>query len=247
MNPFKMQRIHLLLCGLTTALALSSCSAPMVGGGGSTHDAMGHRPGPQGFRTVVIDAGHGGKDSGAVSPITGMKEKDLTLDTARRLRAELGGQFRVVMMRDSDEFIDLDDRAARASRVNDGILISIHYNKGPGYLSGVETFYWRVDSYSLAKRAQAALSSVSHSSNRGLVRRRLRLTRNAELPSFLVECGYLSNAVEARRLADPGYRQQIAKALASAIRAQASMGDAGSGPLPPPINAPLSRPTDAPE
>lgn len=229
---------------------LASCSSPggLGIGTGSTHDVLGHRAGPKNFRTVIVDAGHGGKDSGAVSSITGLKEKDLALDTARRLRAELSGQFNVVMMRNDDTFVDLDERVARASRYGDGILVSVHYNQGPSSVAGPETYFWRVDSSSLAKRAQQQMRAVSPSNaSRGLVRRRIRLTRNPEIPSILCEIGYLSNGSDARRCADPGYRQQMARALANAIRAQAAYGDAGMGPLPPPINAPLSRPTDARE
>ncbi|MCB1086739.1 MAG: N-acetylmuramoyl-L-alanine amidase, partial [Verrucomicrobiae bacterium] len=67
------------------------------------------------------------------------------------------------------------------------------------------------------------------------------------IPCVLVECGYLSNPAEARRVNDSGYRQKLARAIADAIREQSARGDAGMGPLPPPINAPMSRPTDAPE
>ena len=233
---------------LTLVFALSSCSVPSGPASSSTRDELGHRPGPAHFRTVIIDAGHGGKDSGAVSPHTRQREKDLTLDTARHLQSQLGSQFRVVMMRDADTFVDLDERAARASQYGDAILLSIHYNSGPSSLHGPETFFWRVDSHGLAVRAQRALSSVAGSGNsRGLVRRRLRLTRNPTIPCLLVECGYLSNLAEARRCADPGYRQHLAAALAQAIRAQADLGDAGTGPLPPPLNAPPSRATDVRE
>ena len=218
----------------------------MAGASSTGRDALGHRPGPRGFRTVIIDAGHGGEDSGAVSPVTGQREKDLTLDTARRVQAELGGSFRTIMMRDSDHFVDLDERVARASRHGDAILVSIHYNAGPSHLQGTETFFWRVDSSSLARRVQAGLASVGGSA-RGVVRRRIRLTRNPEIPCILTECGYLTNPGEARRCADPGYRQRLARAIADGIRAQAARGDDGMGPLPPPINAPLSRPTDARE
>lgn len=198
---------------------------------------------------MVLDAGHGGKDSGARSRTTGLMEKDLALDVARRTRDLLARDFRVVMMRDSDVFIDLDDRVARASRYGDGVLVSIHFNSGPSHVRGPETFYWRVDSYSLAKRLQQRLAAASpaESSNRGLVRRRLRLTRNPEIPCVLVECGYLSNPAEARLCASPAYRQKLAQAIAAAIRDQAARGDSGMGPLPRPINAPLSRPTDTRE
>ncbi len=225
----------------------ASCAAP--GGGGSAagtsagRDPLGHRPGPRGFRTVILDAGHGGKDSGAISAVTGSWEKDLALDTARRVRSELGGDFRVIMMRDSDEFIDLDERVARASRNGGAVMVSIHFNSGPSGQRGAETFFWRVDSSSLARRVQARVASVAGSA-RGTVRRRIRLTRNPEIPCILTECGYLSHPVEARRCADPGYRQQLAHAIASGIREQAARGDDGMGPLPPPLNEPLSRASD---
>ncbi len=229
---------------LLPLLFLASCAGPS-GSVSSGPDALGNRPGPRGFRTVVIDAGHGGSDSGAPSRITGDLEKNLALDTARRVRAELGSGFRVVMMRDSDVFVDLDERVVRASRSGD-ILVSIHYNSGPSSLRGAETFFWRVDSYSLAKRLQRHLSSVTPDShgNRGLARRRIRLTRNPAIPSVLLECGYLSNPVEARLCADPGYRQKLARAIADGIREQAALGDAGMGPLPPHIDAPPSKASD---
>jgi N-acetylmuramoyl-L-alanine amidase len=85
------------------------------------------------------------------------------------------------------------------------------------------------------------------SGNRDLVRRRMRLTRNPEIPCVLLEGGYLSNAAESSLIANPAHRQNLAAAIAGAIRTQAAIGDAGTGPLPRPINAPPSRPTDAPE
>lgn len=230
------------------ALSLNSCgnSGPRTSAG---RDVWGHRPGPRGFDTVIIDAGHGGKDSGAVSRHTGQREKDLTLDMAKRIRSELGGDFRTILMRGDDTFIDLDDRVVRANRHGDAVLVSMHFNAGPSHVRGPETYYWRVDSHGLAVRLQRAMAAASpaESSNRGLVRRRLRLTRNPEIPCVLIEGGYLSHSAESHLIADPAYRQKLASAIASAIRTQSQMGDAGTGPLPRPIYAPPSRPTDAPE
>ncbi|MGL5019396.1 MAG: N-acetylmuramoyl-L-alanine amidase [Luteolibacter sp.] len=240
----------LLKAALSFSLAalFASCAAPSTGSS-SGRDVYGHRPGPKGFKTVIIDAGHGGKDSGAVSAHTGMKEKDLALDTAKRIAAELRGDFNVILMRSNDEFIDLDERVLRANRHGDAILISMHYNSGPSSIRGPETYYWRVDSHGLATRCQQVMAAASpaESGNRGLVRRRMRLTRNPEIPCVLLEGGYLSNAPESRLIGEPAYRQRLATGIASAIRTQAAIGDAGTGPLPRPINAPPSRPTDAPE
>ena len=229
---------------LLPLLFLAACTAPTSPTGSST---LGNRAGPRGFHTVVIDAGHGGKDSGARSRITSDMEKTLALDTARRVQAELGGAFRIVQMRASDRFVDLDERVVRASRGGD-VLVSIHYNSGPSGLRGPESFYWRVDSYSFARRLQEHLAGVSAGENsRGLVRRRLRLTRNPSIPCVLVECGYLSNPAEARLCATPAYRQRLARAIANAIREQSARGDAGMGPLPRHIDAPPSRASDARE
>lgn len=233
------------------AIFLASCAAtgPKSARSSSGRDVWGHRPGPRGFKTVILDAGHGGKDSGATSPITGQKEKDLTLDMVNRVRSELGAGFRVVLMRGDDTFVDLDDRVIRANHFADAVLVSIHFNSGPSNVSGPETYYWRVDSHGLAVRCQQAMSSVCpvKNANRGLVRRRLRLTRNPEIPCLLLEGGYLSNPAESRLIANSGYRQKLAHAIAGAIHAQATVGDAGTGPLPKPIYAPPSRPTDAHE
>jgi len=235
------------LC-LTLAAVLASCAAPGTRSS-SGRDVWGHRPGPKGFTTVVIDAGHGGKDNGASSRSTGHREKDLTLDMAMRLRAELAGDFKTILMRSDDTFVELDERVSRADRYGDAILVSLHFNSGPSQLRGPETYYWRVDSHGLASRLQHAMTAVSpaESGNRGLVRRRLRLTRNPQIPCVLLEGGYLSNSAESHLIADPAYRQQLAAAMARAIRTQASIGDAGTGPLPPPLYAPPSRPTDTRE
>ena len=154
----------------------------------------------------------------------------------------------MVLTRDSDTFIALDSRVRMANR-DRAVLVSIHLNYGPRRLAGPETYYWRVDSHGLAVRCQQAMAGVcpGESGNRGMVRRRIRLTRNPEIPCLLLEGGYLSNSGESHLVADPGYRQKLANAIAGAIRTQAAVGDSGTGPLPPPLNAPPSRPTDAAE
>lgn len=234
------------------SLLVFSCavpSSPGVAGQSLKRDALGHRPGPKGFRTVVIDAGHGGRDSGAVGYIRGAVEKDLALDTAKRLKRKLGGQFKVVMVRSRDKFVKLDKRVSLASRYNSAILVSLHYNSSRSKRTrGPETYYWRVDSHGLAHRIQKELEKVSpyKARSRGLVRRRLRLTRNPKIPSVLVEFGYITNSTEARRCVSPSYRDQFADAVARAIIAQRDHGDEGTGRRPRPITKPLSKDSDPP-
>ena len=243
MRPF----LKITLSVSLTALFVSCATTPP--GSSSGRDEYGHRPGPKNFKTVIIDAGHGGKDSGAVSRTTGQQEKNLALDTAMRIANDLRRDFRVVMMRSDDTFVDLDERVRRANRYGDALLVSMHYNSGPSSIRGPETYYWRVDSHGLAVRCQRAMNQVcpAENGNRGMVRRRIRLTRNPEIPCLLLEGGYLSNAAESQLVSDASYRQKLATAIAAAIRTQAAIGDAGTGPLPRPLNAPPSRPTDASE
>ena len=245
----RMLRFSASMLSLTLFALLTGCTTPPVSVGkkiSTTRDTWGHRAGARGFSTVVLDAGHGGRDAGATSRSTGQKEKDLTLDMVQRVQRELRGSVRTVLTRNSDRFVELDDRVRIANATNDAVLVSIHFNSGRSNLAGPEVFYWRVDSYTLGRRVQTALSGTTQEkhASRGLVRRRLRLTRNPKIASVLVECGYLSHASEARLISKPEYRTRLAKAIAGAILEQRAEGDAGLGPLPGPIYAPPSKGTD---
>jgi N-acetylmuramoyl-L-alanine amidase len=92
-------------------------------------------------RTIVLDAGHGGRDPGAAGP-DGLVEKDVTLDLARRLQERLvRWGFRVVMTRDGDETVELSERAARADAARADVFVSLHVNASPRpSRSGVETY-----------------------------------------------------------------------------------------------------------
>ena len=201
------------------------------------------------FSTVVVDAGHGGKDSGGTSGRRAaiyLAEKDMTLDTARRVRNILrGGGLRTVMIRDDDHFVELDDRVAIANRQGKGsILISIHYDAvGSSVPRGAKTFFWHADSHGLATRVQTHLVAKTGEANLGVFRRRLRLTRNPEIPCILCECAYLTNPAEAAKVVSERYREQIAEGIAEGILEERRLGDAGIAPVPE-IWAPLSKASD---
>jgi N-acetylmuramoyl-L-alanine amidase len=201
------------------------------------------------FSTVVIDAGHGGKDSGGVSgrraPIF-LREKDLTLDTAKRVRDELRrAGLRTVMMRADDHFVELDDRVRFANRQGPGaILVSIHYDAVSNQaMHGAKTFFWRADSHGLATRIQRQLVAATDETDQGVIRRRLRLTRNPDIPCVLCECAYVTNPAEAQKAATESYRQRIAHGIAQGILEERKLGDAGIAPVPE-LHAPLSKASD---
>src|ERR1700730_5512749 len=201
------------------------------------------------FSTVVIDAGHGGKDSGGVSgrraPIF-LREKDLTLDTAKRVRDELRrAGLKTVMMREDDHFVELDDRVRFANQQGPGaVLISIHYDAVSNHsMHGAKTFFWRADSHGLATRIQQQLVAATDEADLGVMRRRLRLTRNPEIPCVLCECAYVTNPAEAQKVAQGSYRQRIAHGVAQGILQEHRQGDAGIAQVPE-IYAPMSRQSD---
>lgn len=182
-----------------------------------------------GQRTIVIDAGHGGHDRGGV-PGQRISEKDKTLDVAQRLKRIMQAQGnRVVMTRDSDVFIPLGTRCSIANAYRGAIFVSIHFNCAPRVgANGIETYYYRSDSASLAQSIHRNVVSISPSENRGIRRRGFYVLRRTAIPSVLVECGFLTNPTEGRLALSPEYRQRLAEQIARGINRQPA---ASSKPL----------------
>ena len=170
------------------------------------------------FTTVVVDAGHGGKDNGAFRRYGGA-EKNATLDVATRLAAKLReSQFRVVMTRSSDVFIPLDDRAAISNRQKNAIFVSVHFNdSGRRGIRGFETYYHSSVARPLAYRIQEHLMTLPGAANRGVKTANFRVLRKAEYPAVLVECGFLSNRKEGAAARSASRRDDLADKIAEAI------------------------------
>ena len=183
--------------------------------------------------TIVIDAGHGGHDSGALG--NGLVEKMLTLDTAQRLERQLRRRgYPVVMTRHDDTFLDLYERADIANALPNPFFVSIHYNDNSTTSGdGVETFYSAQkagappDSLNpadppspcsvFAQTVQSTLVTALGVTDRGAKPRQLAVVRCARCPAVLVEGGFINNPSEARKLALPEYRERIAIAIADGI------------------------------
>ncbi len=170
------------------------------------------------FSTVVVDAGHGGKDSGAYRRY-GPPEKLITLDVARRLDQKLReSQLKTVMTRDSDVFIPLNDRVAKENAQSNAIFVSIHFNDSRRRKTrGFETYYHSGASVDLANRIQQKLMTIPNSANGGIHTANFRVLRFANCPAVLVECGYLSNRSEGNQARDSEYRELLADRIAEAI------------------------------
>ncbi len=170
------------------------------------------------FDTVIVDAGHGGHDRGA-RPVSGKYEKDVALDTAKRLRNALWWRgFKVIMVRDSDEFISLSGRTKISNSTRNTIFVSVHYNYAP-YRSaqGIETYYYSSRSERLAANIQKELLKAYDTKNRGVKERGFYVLRKNNRPSVLVECAFLSSPNDNAAAQSGRGRQRIADAIARGI------------------------------
>lgn len=179
--------------------------------------------------TLVLDAGHGGIDGGAISD-SGLKESDINLQIA--LKTEALVRFLgidTVMTRETDtdnsdnkaysEHDNLVQRVKLANSTENAVLISIHQNKFPSaVVSGAEVMYSdNDDSKALGLLTQDNLVSLLDSSNRRVARpapKELLLTSSVECPTILVECGFMSNPQEVQKLASNDYQLKLAAILA---------------------------------
>jgi N-acetylmuramoyl-L-alanine amidase len=170
------------------------------------------------FSTVVVDAGHGGKDSGAVRRYS-PPEKMIALDVAQRLNRKLKeSQLKTVMTRNSDVFIELNDRVAIENAQKNAVFVSIHFNDSrKRRVRGFETYYHSGVSFDLANRIQGKLMTIPNSSNGGVHTANFRVLRLASCPAVLVECGYLSNRSEGNKTRDWEYRELLADRIAEAV------------------------------
>lgn len=195
-----------------------------------------------GVAMVVIDAGHGGQDSGTMRD--GVLEKDLTLDVARRLDQLLRANgFRTMLTRPSDEYVSLANRATAANAQRNCVFVSIHFDEGSrATASGVNTYFatrqvpktpllpsWlpflqpvvtdsaNVESQSLAGFVQQALVARTQAIDRGTRSEQFYVIANVQHPAVLVEGGFLTNNDDMAKLRNEEYRQQLALAISEGI------------------------------
>lgn len=167
---------------------------------------------------VIIDAGHGGKDRGAVWG--GVHEADLNLKVARRVEESLKQLgYPVTMVRRSDTFVSLSQRALIANRYRNAIFISIHFNATHHTsVRGAETFYVGEKGGFLAKSIQEKLVSGLKVRNRGCRYRRFTVLHQTACPAVLVECGFISNPSERARCNTSWYQATAARAIVDGVQ-----------------------------
>lgn len=187
-------------------------------------------------KIIILDAGHGGRDSGAVGT-NGALEKNLNLSVTRTL-ADLfcAAGYTVVETRKGDELLadpvkdaghlkreDLKNRVASANKHENAIFVSIHMNTFPTKdCRGVQVWYSEnnKESLPLARAVQERIAATLQPENHRRVKAAtssIYVLRHTAVPAILIECGFLSTPDECERLCDPAYQKGLALVFFAAI------------------------------
>lgn len=175
---------------------------------------------------IVIDPGHGGKHLGACSKRHSFEEKQFTLPTARLLQKKLEKLgYRVSLTRNEDVFVSLSERAAIANRCKADLFISIHYNSAPGKpdVHGLEVFYFGYKDNRphkarvLADDVLNGMLKETKAHSRGTKPARFVVLKETQMPSILVEGGFLTNEKERAKIKSKTYLEKVAEGIAQGV------------------------------
>lgn len=181
---------------------------------------------PLSGKTIIIDAGHGGHNPGAVA--NGSVEKDNNLAVALLLEEQLEeAGANVIMTRTTDRAVangvtslraELQARVDIAEKNDGDIFVSIHSNSNNNQnVHGAMTFYGGERSEELAETIQKNVVYRTKAQDKGIQPAGFYVIRNTSMPGVLVEMGFVSNPKEAKLLSDPSYRQKIANGIYEGI------------------------------
>ncbi|MBI4783370.1 MAG: N-acetylmuramoyl-L-alanine amidase [Oscillatoriophycideae cyanobacterium NC_groundwater_1537_Pr4_S-0.65um_50_18] len=174
---------------------------------------------PSGRLRVVIDPGHGGSDPGAVG-IGGLQEKKVVLAIAEQVASYLEQQgVQVIMTRSDDSDVELEPRVQIAEQANASLFVSIHANAislDRPEVNGIETYYFS-SGEQLAQVIQDTIVRETNMNDKGIRQARFYVLRRTSMPAVLIETGFVTGSEDAARLADEGFRNQMARAIAQGI------------------------------
>ena len=167
---------------------------------------------------IVLDAGHGGTDYGAIRE--GINEKDITLDITRRVEAILRSKgYKVALTRSDDSFVSLEDRVNFSEAEEPEVFVSIHVNSAVSTdPNGIETHWYHDYSKSFAEVVHKHLvKELPNAKDRGLFKSKFYVINHTTDPAILCEIGFLSNESERNDIITDSRKQKTAKAIADGI------------------------------
>lgn len=169
---------------------------------------------------IVLDPGHGGSDPGA--SYFGEYEKNITLPIAKRVKALLEEEgLQVRMTRSTDTYVGLYDRSDYANDLNATVFVSIHANAAPlnPTASGIETYYYSENEAGgkLAAKIHTAILDSTGAVDRKVRTARFVVIKETEMPSVLIETGFMTNEEEFDNLTDAKYQEKLAQGICNGI------------------------------
>lgn len=174
------------------------------------------------LKKIVLDPGHGGSDTGAIGG--GVYEKTINLSVAKLIEEKLKKKnIHVYMTRDKDKTLTLEDRTTFSNELNPNLYVSIHVNSSVATDPyGIETHYYKEDSYELAQIIQKNFASEKNlkkweTKDRGVIKSRFYVINHTEAPSVLIEIGFISNVDEREKLVTKERQEEIAEAIVKGI------------------------------
>ena len=227
-----MRKSNVILIGLIFALLLAIYSLNMDA------DTQASTTGSDIQKTVIVDAGHGGEDPGKVSSYSDLKEKDLNLIIAFKLKKLLEDEdYKVIMTREEDKLVysegttniynkrkqDLTRRKDIMDTSGAHIVVSMHMNSFPETkYYGAQTFYPpdSPDSLKLAASIQTSMREMLDKNNKRqpqVQKDPFVILVDLKTPTIIVECGFLSNAEEEKKLGTDEYQSKVAAAVKDGI------------------------------
>jgi hypothetical protein len=170
------------------------------------------------MKTVILDAGHGKKDSGAVG-VTKKLEKDFNLAMVLKVNELLkkNPEIQVFITRSTDVFVELVDRAKIANKAGADVFLSIHANAGEAAAKGSETLYTKDMDKPFATIIHKYLMATTGLVDRKCRYKNLSVCRNTTMPACLIEPGFLTNPAEEELLFNEEFQNKLAVSMAQGI------------------------------
>ncbi|SDW43677.1 N-acetylmuramoyl-L-alanine amidase [Marinococcus luteus] len=175
-------------------------------------------PGTLRGKTVVVDPGHGGYDGGAAA--NGLEEKDIVLDTGLKLKSDLEAMgATVVMTRETDRYLSLNERTEVANNANADAFVSVHVNAGGGV--GDESYWYGEHeaerSERLAEDVQEQLIEATGATDRGVKEGNFQVIRDTNIPAILAEIGFIDSSTDAANLREEDYLDDTSEGLTGGV------------------------------
>ncbi len=185
-------------------------------------------------RVIVVDPGHGGKDPGTIG-FSGNYEKEVNLEISKKLKKKLKSNgYKVILTRDSDEYVDNLLRAKTANKKRARVFISIHCNsmENNSSVDGIQVLYYPnrestigdLNNNELAQIMMNSMVNGTGAKDKGIIERKNLIVLNqTKMPAIIIECGFLSNKNEEKLLLTEDYQNKIVDSIIDGLEEYLSL------------------------